>query len=68
MTSEVQGIAIAIFGTISLFGCYFMPAIIATARHHRNTAAIWILNTFLGITVVGWFVALVWAMTDNSRS
>jgi len=45
--------------------CYFLPWIIAAARRHRNTSAIFILNLFLGWTFLGWVVALVWAATNN---
>jgi len=41
---------------------YFLPSIIALARSKRNTLSIFLLNFFLGWTLVGWVVALVWAM------
>ena len=41
---------------------YFLPAIVAAARHTHNSAGILLLNLFLGWTVVGWFVALVMAL------
>jgi hypothetical protein len=40
---------------------YFLPSIIALARSKRNTLSIFLLNCFLGWTLVGWVVALVWA-------
>ena len=40
---------------------YFLPSIIAFAKSKRDTAAILLLNIFLGWTVIGWVVALVWA-------
>ena len=43
---------------------YFFPAMIAKARKHPNTAAIFVLNIFLGWTFIGWVVALVWAVTN----
>jgi Superinfection immunity protein len=46
-----------------LIGSYFFPAIIAGARGHHNTLAIFILNLFLGWTGLGWIGALVWAAT-----
>jgi hypothetical protein len=42
---------------------YFLPAIIALVRHKRNGISIFLLNFFLGWTLVGWVVALVWAVT-----
>jgi Superinfection immunity protein len=38
---------------------YFLPSIIA--HNKRDFAAILLLNLFLGWTVIGWIVALVWA-------
>lgn len=46
---------------------YFLPALVASVRRHRNSSAIGILNVFLGWTLLGWVVALVWANTDNVR-
>ena len=46
---------------------YFLPAMTAGSRRHRNTAAITVLNLFLGWTALGWALALVWAFTDNVR-
>jgi Superinfection immunity protein len=42
-----------------------MPALAASARRHRNRAAIFVLNLLLGWTALGWIVALVWAFTKN---
>jgi hypothetical protein len=44
------------------FLLYFLPSIIALARSKRNTLSIFLLNFFLGWTLVGWVVALVWAV------
>ncbi|MGA7219979.1 MAG: superinfection immunity protein [Candidatus Sulfotelmatobacter sp.] len=43
------------------FVMYFLPSIIALARSKRDITAIVLLNFFLGWTVIGWIVALVWA-------
>lgn len=44
---------------------YFLPGIIGNGK--RDDTAIWILNLFLGWTVIGWIVALVWAATSDSE-
>jgi hypothetical protein len=44
---------------------YCVPTLSANSKHHRNRIAIGMLNLFLGWTVIGWVVALVWADTDN---
>jgi hypothetical protein len=41
---------------------YFVPAIIAAARHTHNSTAILLVNIFFGWTVIGWFVALLMAI------
>jgi uncharacterized membrane-anchored protein len=46
------------------FGAYFLPTIVASARKHRNTTAIFFLNLLLGWSVIGWVGALIWALTN----
>lgn len=41
---------------------YFIPTIIAYSRKKANRLAILALNALLGWTIVGWVVALVWAL------
>jgi hypothetical protein len=43
------------------FLMYFLPTIIAIARSKRDIVGILMLNLFLGWTVIGWFIALIWA-------
>ena len=42
---------------------YFLPTIIAACRSHHQAGAIFILNLFLGWTLLGWIGALVWSAT-----
>lgn len=42
------------------FFFYFLPAIIGLRK--RNSLAIFVLNLLLGVTGIGWVVALVWAL------
>jgi Superinfection immunity protein len=44
---------------------YFVPAMIAAARKHRKATSIFLVNLFLGWSVVGWIFALVWALRAN---
>lgn len=48
---------------VIFFGAYFLPSIIG--RNKRNANAICLLNIFLGWTVIGWVVALVWAASKD---
>jgi hypothetical protein len=44
---------------------YFLPTIIAAIRSKRDTLAIFLLNLFLGWSVIGWIVALIWAAKND---
>ena len=46
-------------------GLYFLPAIQAYRRKHRNRSAITVLNGLTGWTGIGWVISIVWALTDN---
>ena len=51
-----------LFFAISIL-VYLAPALIASTRGHHQTMAIFVLNLFLGWTLLGWVGALVWAAT-----
>lgn len=72
-TSTIDnGEAFAILSTIStvgiliIGGIYFIPSIIALVRKKRNKIAIIALNFFLGWSLIGWVVALVWALKKDN--
>lgn len=44
---------------------YFLPAIIG--RNKRSAGMIFLLNFLAGWTVIGWFIALVWACTAEPQ-
>ena len=44
---------------------YFLPSIIGLARNKRDIGAIILLNFFLGWTMIGWVIALVWAVKTD---
>ncbi len=47
---------------IILLLLYFLPAMIG--RKKQKAAAIFLLNLVLGWTLIGWVVAIVWAVKD----
>ncbi len=47
------------------FVMYFLPSIIALARSKRDIVGIILLNFLLGWTMIGWVVALVWAVKTD---
>ncbi len=52
---------------LGFFGLiYFIPALMANSRKHKNFLAVFMLNLLLGWTFIGWVLALVWACTDNT--
>lgn len=46
-------------------GLYFLPTIIAAARSKTNLVGILLVNFLLGWSVIGWIVALVWAVSTE---
>jgi hypothetical protein len=44
---------------------YFLPSLIAFARSKRDMTAIFLLNFFLGWSVIGWIIALIWAVKPD---
>jgi predicted RNA-binding Zn-ribbon protein involved in translation (DUF1610 family) len=57
-------IVLLILMAVSLL-IYFIPYIVAKQNKKQNAGAIGALNFFLGWTLVGWVVALVWAMSKD---
>ncbi|AIN73814.1 Short C-terminal domain-containing protein [Flavobacterium psychrophilum DSM 3660] len=53
-----------IFGVI-IFALYFLPSIIG--YKHRNANSICLLNLFLGWTLIGWVVAMIWAVSEDKK-
>ena len=47
---------------IFVFPLYFLPLIIAAARHHPHILGIFLIDLFLGWTFLGWVGALVWSV------
>jgi hypothetical protein len=44
---------------------YFLPTIIGASRHKANLIGIFLVNFFLGWSVIGWVIALVWAVSTE---
>jgi hypothetical protein len=52
-----------------ILACYFLPSIIAMVRGKATgTGGVVFVNFFLGWTVVGWFLAFVWACTGLTNA
>ena len=65
-TTKEKQMEVAIY--LSIFGIiYFFPVIVAASKNRSNTSAIVVTNLFLGWTVIGWVIALIWATTDGRK-
>lgn len=61
--SSADSMALTLFVILAI--PYFIPSIIAAIRKKDNQIAIFALNLFLGWSVIGWVVALVWAVSKD---
>lgn len=61
-----------VFGALMLFFIgavvYFLPTINAKSRKHPNVSSIFLLDLFLGWTLIGWVVALVWSASAIDKA
>ena len=62
MSSDSQTFQVIVFILAVLL--YFLPSIIG--KNKRNANAILALNFFLGWTLIGWVVAMVWALATEA--
>ena len=53
---------------VALFVLYWLPTIIAIARHTHSALGVATLNFFLGWTGVGWILALLWALAASPHA
>ena len=48
-----------------ILAVYMLPTIVAFSRGRHNKVAILVLNVFLGWTLLGWVISLVWAVSST---
>jgi hypothetical protein len=53
--------------SLAAFLFELIPWFIAVMRGHNNKTPIFLVCFFLGWTIIGWIIALVWAFSDNTR-
>ncbi|MFJ1897417.1 MULTISPECIES: superinfection immunity protein [unclassified Streptomyces] len=64
--SVSSGVSIGVLLLIVLIVvAYFVPTVVAFARGVSNSGSVFVLNLFLGWTVVGWVVALAMAVRST---
>lgn len=59
------GAFIAMTAIVTVPALYMLPTIEAWLKKHPNLASIALVNFFLGWTLVGWVVAVVWAFKKS---
>lgn len=46
---------------------YFLPTIIAIVRRKSSAVGVFLLNLFLGWTLIGWIGALIWSLGSDRQ-
>ena len=54
----ILGLIVLVIG----FAIYFLPTLVAQSRNNPAGCAIAVINIFFGWTLLGWVIALVWAL------
>ena len=67
LTWRFAGIFLVAIFWVFIAIIYFAPYFIAKDRNKSNAIAILVLNIFLGWTLIGWVVALVWAHMKDDK-
>jgi hypothetical protein len=52
-------------GAVLALAVYFLPAIVADRRKRHDLLTLALFNACVGWTVVGWLLALYWALQPN---
>ena len=65
LDSVMPGVGLLLLGLIVLL-LYFLPSIVAIRRQMRSALGVMVVNFFLGWTLIGWVVALAWAVSGDT--
>lgn len=66
MTNAVRWILGVIVSIFTLL--YLLPFSVGLIRRKENIVSIFVVNLFLGWTLVGWVIALAWAFAVDKKS
>jgi hypothetical protein len=44
---------------------YFLPTVVALVRDRHDRLSVFLLNLFLGWSLIGWVIALLWALKSD---
>lgn len=65
LVEVVAGAGMLALGLV-LMAVYMLPFVVAFMRGHPATLGIFLVNLFLGWSVIGWIVAFVWALSATT--
>jgi hypothetical protein len=65
--SNIASPAVAVIVLLVVLACYFLPTLVAALRGKIGAGGVFFVNLFLGWTVVGWFVAFIWACSGRTE-
>ena len=60
-------VVVWLLGAILGMFIYFIPSIIAAARHHEHFLWVLVLNIVLGWSGIAWMILIVWAILGERR-
>jgi len=64
---EMLGMITFILMMVLAAGVYFLPSIIAASVNKKAGCAIFVVNLFFGWSLIGWVVALAWALVPDEK-
>jgi hypothetical protein len=65
VTTMLDRIALQVVEVVFALAIYFLPAIIADHRKRHDILTLALFNACMGWTIVGWLMALYWALLPN---
>lgn len=58
---------VTIVGFLFFLFIYLLPSIIAISKKNIEKNVIIVINILLGLTLIGWVVTLIWALSDSKE-
>src|SRR3954451_10511282 len=58
---------VGIWIVVVCFLLYLIPTLIAAGRKSKRTAGVFVVNFFLGWILLGWIIALAWAVGSDKE-
>lgn len=67
MSEQKTDVLRIIIGIVLIITIFLAPTGVAFIRQHNNFVPILLVNLLLGVTGIGWVVALIWSFTSNVK-